>query len=242
VNNEKIYEAIERSLSKPRMSAYTVHSSSTREAFERYFWNVELSSALYIALNLLEISLRSELYFRAKKWHDQNKNKTYQRHCFWFEDERLMHPPELSRVSSARNKLADHGIVAPSEDQIVAELPLGFWSALFSRRYVGANPNYFGLWPDLWKPERFFKYCSGQNRNHIRFYDIVDPIHRFCNRVAHHEPIYSRPNLLKEYQDIKLLLGWIDPVLPAQLDVICDFEPISTRGVADSRWALANPA
>ncbi len=223
------------------MAAYRTNSSSSREAFERYFWNVELCSALYTALNLFEVSLRNELHFRAKRLHEQNKNKTYQRHNFWFDDDRLMHSPERSKVSSVRDKLAEQGILAPTEDQVVAALSLGFWSALFSSRYADANPNYFGLWPGLWKPERFFKYCTGQNRNHVTFFKMIDPIHRLRNRVAHHEPIYYRPKLIQEYKDISTILGWIDPVLPVQLAAISDFEQIHARGAAGCRWSLANP-
>lgn len=238
---EKHYKALERSLSAARLARYRSGEADERIVYAKYFWNMDLSAAIYVAVNMLEVALRNELNERISLFYNTDRSFS-RRGGAWFEDEQLVHHAELVKVNEAKESLALSGHDYPSPDQVIASMSFGFWLGLFAKRYECNSPNYKGLWPHIWRNGRFLLNCRSQDRSRERLCTLLTPLRELRNRVAHHEPIYNRPNLLKEYQDIKLLLGWIDPVLPAQLDVICDFEQVYTRGVAGSRWALANPA
>ena len=81
----------------------------------------------------------------------------------------------------------------------VAELSFGFWTSLF-------GPRYSALWNNhLVKafPRRPLQRSEIQVR--------LNSIRKLRNRVAHHEPILSRP-LQKDVNQIFDTLSWIDPV------------------------------
>jgi hypothetical protein len=83
--------------------------------------------------------------------------------------------------------------------RVVAELSFGFWTSLF-------GPRYSGLWNNhLVKafPRRPLQRSEVQVR--------LNSIRKLRNRVAHHEPILSRP-LQKDVNQIFDTLSWIDPV------------------------------
>jgi hypothetical protein len=83
--------------------------------------------------------------------------------------------------------------------RIVAELSFGFWTGL-------TGPRYSDLWRDhLVKifPRRPVQRSGVQLR--------LNSIRKLRNRIAHHEPILSRP-LQKDVNQIFDMLTWISPV------------------------------
>lgn len=90
-------------------------------------------------------------------------------------------------------------------DDVVANLPFGFWVALISSDY----DRY------LWVPalHRAFPYYHGRRKT---LHDNFDAMRRFRNRIMHHEPVHHR-HLEADHEKICRLLGYIEPETAAWL-------------------------
>jgi hypothetical protein len=101
--------------------------------------------------------------------------------------------------------------------RLVAGFEFGFWVGLLSDRYQ--RP--------LWQPDRFalFKAVISHQRRPSRqqVHDRFRAIQELRNRVAHHEAIWHRPNLLREHADIHEAISWISPTLQAEIFAVDTF-------------------
>jgi hypothetical protein len=185
-----------RAFAVPRMAPYlkTARRDGIRPE-SLYLWNLQVSEAFYAPLHCLEISLRNAL-------HDQLRNR-YRRSDWWQSAPLAKH--DASKVDKAAGELLRKGVRNPCADDIVAELSLGFWVSLLSRRYDR----------HLWVPALHKAFPSyGGNRESLR--DSLQAMLLFRNRIMHHEPIHHR-HLTADHAKIYLLLGYLEPELAAWL-------------------------
>ena len=82
--------------------------------------------------------------------------------------------------------------------RIVAALSLGFWVALFAKRYE----------EDLWRP--VLHQCFNPRQDRRRVHDQLNRLRRLRNRIVHHEPILHW-NLQADHDLILGLLGLLSP-------------------------------
>ena len=87
---------------------------------------------------------------------------------------------------------------------MVAELSFGFWVHLLR---PGPNGAYV---PAIWGPALSKAFPSGTRRS--RVVAELDPLLKFRNRVAHHEPIF-RTDLAKQYESILRIIALVAPSL-----------------------------
>lgn len=100
----------------------------------------------------------------------------------------------------------------PTAGKVVAELKFAFWRHLFVK----------GQQARIWDPElasAFPGYDRTLTLSQARasLFDDIDAIRKFRNRIAHHEPIFSR-NLSEDHQRIRRLIEWRRPGAAAWLD------------------------
>jgi hypothetical protein len=155
-----------------------------------YLWNLEVSSAFYLALSCLEVALRNAL-------HDQLRIR-YDRADWWIAAPLDTH--DRSKVQQASIDLRRRRPAEPPcADAIVAALSFGFWVSLLSRRYD--RP--------FWVPalHKAFPAYHG-DRETLR--DNLQAMLKLRNRIMHHEPIHHR-HLSADHAKIYRLIGYIEP-------------------------------
>lgn len=190
--------------SSARMAPYLKTAGSPRDAIKLYRWNVDASAALYEALHIFEVVLRNAIHEQMSHWH-QAQGRTGS----W-----LTNPPseltarskdDLVRARARARESLDQKhqhsgtpVPMPTDDDIVAQLTLGFWRYMLASRYTHT------LWRDA------VRYAFPELKQQ-RLPDIEKPVtrlHLLRNRIAHLEPLYAR-NLTLDLQDMKIVIGFI---------------------------------
>lgn len=166
---------LERGISPPRLSKYRPQNGSDLEMAVNYFWNIELSEALYPGLAALEVTFRSSVREALTRREGTD---------MWFRS--LLEPGQLREYANAYLRLLK-GLKGkhPTSGQIVAQLTFGFWTTLLSQPYNQS----------LWAPQRsalfravfphFPPVPNNRHFGHQRYNDL----RLLRNRVMHHEPI-----------------------------------------------------
>lgn len=192
-------------LSAPRFATYLFEMAGDRAAaLELYRWNLELSSAFIVPLQICEVSVRNSIVSAIEKSYGAN----------WpwekgFEIS-LRNPP---RGYSPRRNLLSLGHL-PTSGKIVAELKFVFWEKMLTYGHDGAiwNAHFRQVFP---------------NTNNIKTvqvlraegHDALDKIRDLRNRIAHHEPIFRR-DIQEEYDRIREVISWTDLTAAAWVDKI----------------------
>lgn len=188
---------LEQLVTSERMAPYLAAThGDLRHAFELYDWNVEASAAVLAVVARVEVVLRNALDRRLRGW------ATKFGLADWVDD-----PPLDDRgrrdVVEARRRVSQGGRT-PTHGHIVAELNLGFWRYLISKKYFTA------LWiPDL--ADAFpFAPANMRVRRAAVEHDAQGVLF-LRNRAAHHEPIHRR-DLIDDLHRALRLAAAVDPV------------------------------
>ncbi len=205
------FSSIEMAASSRRFDPYrSPASQSDAEALGLYAWNIALCESLYPALNCLEISIRNSVHRAASRKFGV---------ADWFR--RCLSDNELKTLEGVEKRLMDNSKNTDA-DNIVANLSLGFWLALFRPRYEQA------LWPRLLKA--VFPHCPRTSRTRKNICERLDKVHRLRNRVFHHEPIWRVPDLPERHRLILETIGWISPAMLAMTRLLDRFDSVYTGG------------
>jgi hypothetical protein len=200
----------ERNFSAERLAHYLTASQGDRgQAMALYRWNAEISAAFLVPLGYLEVAFRNAL--------DRQMTARQQRlggHRHWvFVDAHQLgrdangpgrHTQPYADIAAAiRHVQANRKPV--DAEQVISELPFGFWHQLVSRRHTF-------LWPDL---ARGFPHAPSRSPLPIR--DRFSRLRTLRNRIGHHHRVWA-VNLTARYIDILELAACIDPGLAAWID------------------------
>lgn len=190
---------LDRHLSPARLARYLKDTGGDRvAAIALYEWNMAVAEAFYSPLQSMEVVLRNALggplmaRFGAD-WYVPGKVKA------------LQYPlPDM--LADAQRKIGKRGAV-PDHGLMLAELNFGFWSGILSKRYE----------TDLWRPLFHKQFAHAGKITRAQVHAPVDQLRLFRNRIAHHEPIYSRA-LADDYAAILQVAGWISPFMATWID------------------------
>lgn len=210
VFTEKQLLSIPEIISAPRFATYLQECNGSREeALRLYQWNLEISSAFVSPLHILEISLRNAVV--------ESIEKTYSANWPW-DPAFVLSLPNPSRGYSPRADLLQvrsnsrNGTVG----KIVADLKFVFWQRMFTARHD------VRIWNVHLK--RVFPNITVLDVAVLRssIYEDIEVIRRdLRNRIAHHEPIFTR-NLQDDYQRILKLINYRDNVSADWINSIQD--------------------
>lgn len=184
-------EDLQRLFSKSRLETYyRLFPSNKQKAIEYYQVNTQIAEAFYPLLSNFEVVLRNSIHnsfsvhFKSEDWYEQIK-----------------YPELKDQINVAKSKIS----LSKKEftiDKLVSELTLGFWTALFNKKYA----------KDFWKPLMYaFPLIEKElkHRNTIAF--KLNNIRKFRNRIFHYEPICNDLNMLEiNHQNILEILKWIN--------------------------------
>lgn len=207
--------------SSNRLSSYKYDINDTDSTtLERYLYNIEVSKSLYPLLSILEISLRNRINQAIETvikqdWILQELNQ-----------QSILLPNEHKKLLDAKQKLSNKGHKNISKDDLIAELSLGFWIHLCTKRYKTA----------LWHQQGFFRIVFADYPNFSEFdklskvFPVLQLMLKLRNRVFHHEIIINHPHGINNcYKDLRRLLSYISKDSLLYLDKICDFNKVITK-------------
>lgn len=208
---------LRRAASTPRLEKYRPVGGSDLDTAVNYFWNIALAEAFYPGLAALEVVLRNAVHDALTAAYNTE---------LWFYTPGLLEPRQLREFAQARLSLYHQHGNTPAVGLIVAQLNFGFWTTLLSRTYHASlwNPNRAAnlraAFPQVPRPQ-FRRELIHRRYNDLRF---------LRNRVMHHEPIWSRPNLLQDHRDMVAAIGWINPAMRDSISRLSRFPDIYERG------------
>lgn len=155
-----------------------------------YTWNIEVAAAMWGPLHVLEVVLRNALD-RQLAAHTGRQD--------WWRQLWLSYRQSDQLDAAQRAAAATHTTGAVTTGHVVAELSLGFWTALLANRYHDR----------LWEPA--LKQAFAHRPRSIRRGDIharLDGLRLLRNRIAHHEPVFAR-RLADDHANIVIVLGYL---------------------------------
>lgn len=185
--------------SSDRLGTYlTARGGNKNDALALYAWNIAISNAMFAVICGVEIALRNACHrelsaYLSLTWYDTAS----------FLSLDVGFAKEISKVKSRIR--ADGKSVTPG--RVVAGLTFGFWANLFGKRYRNS------LWVNALN-NAVRHYPPPQKRTDINA--KLKKINRLRNRIAHHEPIFSR-SLKDDFELLKEVAGWLSPFLPPWL-------------------------
>ena len=176
VGQEQI-EAIITAITRERLSTYVNAMATEAEALALYELNSELSGSIFKVIGSFEIVFRNAVaravasQFNTADWYQCDEFTSALR-C-------RLH----RRIQDVCNRLDGRGIpVHPG--RVISELNFHFWVALHEGHYEHTFWTRFlrSIWPE------------GQRRSEVHS-DLIK-IKELRNRIAHHEPVFSRDRRL----------------------------------------------
>lgn len=192
-------------LSAPRFATYLAEKASDKEAaLELYRWNMELSAAFFVPLQICEVSVRNSIVAAIED--------TYGANWPWEKGfEISLRNPQFG-ASPRRDLLGLSKL--PTSGKIVAELKFVFWERMFTKSHDAAvwNKQFMTVFPNA-DPAKTVQQLRGEG------FDKLGKIRDLRNRIAHHEPIFRR-NIQDEYDRVRSIVAWIDETAADWLDKV----------------------
>lgn len=198
--NYAVISELARCLSDSRFEPYLKRAERDREfAMHSYLYNSRLAKAMLFPLHACEIVLRNAVNDVLKQDFSQA----------WYRNPTLtdlLVPKTKDVLDQAVAKARSHNV-----DDIVTELQLGFWYHLL-------RSNHFS---HIWKA-RFTRVVRADAAvTFDEFGARLQRVHRFRNRIAHHEGILALPDhqdVSTVHKDIEFMIGAISKEALAWLE------------------------
>lgn len=169
---------IRSALSAPRIGTYvTAAGGDAVRAVKLYGWNARVSAALMLPAHFAEVTTRNAV--------DEALTGVYGARWPWNPTFVQSLPNPKGKGYNPRRNLQVVAGHEPTTGKVIAELKFVFWQTMFTARHDGRvwGPHIAALFPNATiaaKPLR------------SRVYDDLDAIRQLRNRIAHHEPIFTR--------------------------------------------------
>jgi hypothetical protein len=184
---------LQHGLSEERLGPYLdACHGRLGDALALYQWNARIAAAFWVDLAHAEVFIRNAL--------DKQLASRIPAGQPWYNAlGGILSPEALGAIAKAKGRVQAEGKPL-SPGRVLAAISFGFWRFLLSGRYDRT----------LWRPclHRAFPACHAPRRVvHSTMYQL----HHLRNRIAHHEPIHGR-DLKSDYEDLLLMVGWIDPI------------------------------
>jgi len=199
------------------------------DVLTRYLWNMALCEALYPSLQAVEVALRNTLFSAAEAVYPFTRTPGHDQIACWLDIPGILLGDEPKRVAAAKSRLRDVNL--PLEPgRVVAELTLGFWTALFDVRYENTRV----LWPRLFG-QKIFAYAPKSKRSRKALSPLLNRMRLLRNRAFHHEPIWHWKDLRDQHALALDLTGWMSPALRETVEALDRFDAVHSNGLEPFR-------
>ena len=203
--------AFKASLSPERFSRYLEWAGDNEEyALKLYALNMRVAEAFYPALQTLEITLRNSIHATLSEAFNNE---------YWFDQKGLLKRMQIAQLKKTKKNIGS----SPSSGEIVANLSLGFWTALLHKQYI-----------DLWR-KYLNRIAKGKGVTKKQIEGPLESIRRLRNRIAHHEPILHM-ELPELHKDIITVTGYLEPEAAKWIKHYSRFPRIWSQGGCLSLW------
>jgi hypothetical protein len=185
---------LEAVLSKPRLATYLRATSGDRHlAMQLYCWNAEISAALYFMVQFCEVAVRNGAVDALERTFGENwhLNRGFYRTL-----------PRLHERYQPSDDIATCASRLPTAGKVVADLKFAFWQYLFVK---GQDERMWNTQMAIAFPDRDPSLSVGQAR--AQMHGDIEKVRFLRNRIAHHEPIFSR-RLDEDRDRIQKLVTW----------------------------------
>lgn len=213
VSNEDL-TALPPLLSAPRLSTYLgANNGDKQKALLLYNWNLEVSAAFMVPIHILEVVLRNGISDAITAVHGDQWP--------WTEGFlRTLPNPGNRAVFNPQLELRACGRRHTSVGKVVADLKFVFWEKMLQHRHQRV----------LWSRElkgTFPEMPNDKPLEELRERLLLDigNIRELRNRIAHHEPIFTR-DLKNDLSKMVAVVGWRDPVAAKWMERM---ETVSTQ-------------
>lgn len=191
-------DAITASLSADRFQTYLDASGNDKIAALRlYAWNTAASGAFYAALQLLEVAMRNAFH----------RELTAVYGAAWYDNPATGLDNRASELVDASKRQLRRDGKAVDPPHMIANLSFGFWVSLLGKggRLGRAKANYEMT---LWRPALRKAFPASAKLDRKRAHMPIDYLRIFRNRIAHHEPVFSR-HLQADFDSIVNYTAWL---------------------------------
>ena len=173
------------------------------DAISLYSLNLKISGSFFLALHILEVSLRNSVneclmnvwgevwYKREEITRDKYLNERAEEVKFRF------------KKNTGKNKI--------SNIQLVSDLNFGFWTTLFSSKYN-----------ILWSKHLHKVFSQGRPIQRKDVSEMLNDLRKLRNRIAHHETIIYL-DLVSLHEKCRKLIEMISPVALEWCDSLSNF-------------------
>lgn len=220
--NHDIFLSLESAISSSRLATYKNHIVTNRQSklIENYIYNAKISENFYFLLQNLEVTLRNAIYdsysaagfskdFFYIREQDTKKhfNREYHTYACW------------KMIGTVKQHLQKNG-QTPTDGKIISELNFGFWTKLLEENYYKTL-----IWRQIFK-QTFPKFPHGNSvEDDVDIVSLkINSIRQFRNRIFHYEPVFNRPNLQKDRDDILEIIGWINPEMKKLSEIYDEYD------------------
>lgn len=193
-------------ISGPRFATYLQACGNDHvRALTLYHWNLEISAAFLVPLQICEVAVRNGVVEAIEGVHGPNWP--------WSNGFlRSLPVPRNGRHYNPEVNLRSLAAALPTVGKIVAELNFAFWEKVFTK----------GQDERLWRPHlraAFPGVPAGLEVPLARAqaHQALRDVRKFRNRIAHHEPIFAR-DLTADYDRLRTLVEWRRPAVAGWVD------------------------
>lgn len=184
-------------LSAPRMSTYVrATGGDVDAAMSLYGWNARISAALMVPAHFAEITVRNAV--------DEALTLVYGLRWPWNPTFERSLPDGRAHGYSQRSDLVVTRARQPSTGKVIAELKFVFWEKMFTARHDVR----------LWVPHIAEAFPAAPSQAPTRLRGSIrlnlSAIRALRNRIAHHEPIFTR-DLFADLAMMEILIGYRSP-------------------------------
>jgi len=208
--SEEELHALPDTISPPRFATYLqAMNNDKKAALLLYQWNLQISAALIVPLQVCEVAARNGVVEVLEKVHGPN----------WPWSNGFIRSLPVPKNPLHYNPQIDLRGVAgrmPTAGKVVAELKCAFWEKVFT---AGQDTR---LWiPHLHSAFPGINSAIPISKARADAFDALQKIRKLRNRIAHHEPIFTR-NIADDYARIHDVISWRRPVAAAWMDKLQD--------------------
>jgi hypothetical protein len=176
---------LEDLFTKARIDSYRGDAAQT--ILDKYHLNIQLSEAMLPALSYLEVCLRNRL--------DQTIKIFFGSDWLITPHARLISLKDQTKIKEIYTRIKREKHTNPGHDDILAQMTFGFWCTFFHKKY---DPL---IWHKKNALRNVFPNLARNNRKRSYVEQRILLVKELRNRIAHHEPILSKPiKILQSYQ------------------------------------------
>lgn len=213
---QRFVRSLEPWISHARMEAHRPPQGEDLDMLGAYLYNMALCEALYTPLGFLEVALRNSLHTSLSELHGSPS---------WYSLPGVLERYQAQDVANVSRRIVGEGKTA-TPDRVVSELNFGFWVALLSTPYDAR----------FWRPQKAhflkisFPHIPKIQRQRPVIYKRYNELRLLRNRVFHHETIWNRVTLARDYDRLGDALEWISPDVSDACRLVDRFPDVFANG------------